>query len=174
MTPTPQLPPPTLSERGYAVAQLASDNSAVTDAVMALEEAGFEAAERWSRSSWESEFGDAFEVLGAQDAAGALLGVIALRYGGDTVDLDRIVVAPTARRRGVGRSLIITALVQARLRRVPEMILEVRADNEPAISLYREIGFAEVTTRSDYYGPGQDAMLMKVETRPMKARTNQA
>lgn len=164
----------TLSDGGYAVAQISADNAQVLEAVLALEDAGFDAGERWSRTSWESEFGDAFEVLGARDASGALIGVIALRYGGDTVDLDRIVVAPAARRRGVGRSLIMTAIVQARFRRVTEMILEVRTDNEPAVTLYRELGFTEVTTRSDYYGPGRDAMLMKVETRPMKAGTSQA
>ncbi|WP_172836181.1 GNAT family N-acetyltransferase [Microlunatus soli] len=164
----------TLSEGGYAVAQLPSDSSAVVDAVMALEETGFEVGEQWSRNSWESEFDDPCEVLGAKDASGALIGVIALRYGGDTVDLDRIVVAPSARRRGVGRSLIMTALVQARLRRVTEMILEVRTDNEPAVTLYRELGFTAVTVRSDYYGPGRDAQVMKADTGARKARTNQA
>ncbi len=40
------------------------------------------------------------------------------------------------------------------------MLLEVRPDNASAIALYRRLGFSPVTTRRDYYGPGQDALVM--------------
>jgi ribosomal-protein-alanine N-acetyltransferase len=40
------------------------------------------------------------------------------------------------------------------------MLLEVRPDNEPAVALYRRLGFAAVTTRRDYYGPGAHALVM--------------
>ena len=42
------------------------------------------------------------------------------------------------------------------------VILEVRADNEPAIRLYRRHGYAVIQTRRRYYQPGDiDALVMR-------------
>jgi ribosomal-protein-alanine N-acetyltransferase len=41
------------------------------------------------------------------------------------------------------------------------MLLEVRADNIAAISLYESFGFVINGRRRDYYGAGQDAVLMQ-------------
>jgi ribosomal protein S18 acetylase RimI-like enzyme len=146
---------------------------AVLADVLALEEAGFSVEERWSPTSWESELSQpSLDVLGWHNHrilelskgespnGDGLLGVIALRYGGNTVDLDRIVVDPRVRRQGVARELITAGLRRATDRGASEMILEVRTDNQPAVELYRWFGFGDVIVRSDYYGPGADALVM--------------
>ncbi|GAB3915123.1 hypothetical protein GCM10011575_46460 [Microlunatus endophyticus] len=97
-------------------------------------------------------------MLAARDDL--LRGVIALRFGPDVCDLDRIVVDPQQRRQGIGRSLLASGLELAATRGVQEMILEVRTDNAAAIALYRAYGFAQLAVRGDYYGPGRDAMIM--------------
>ena len=38
--------------------------------------------------------------------------------------------------------------------------LEVRVDNIPAIGLYKKHGFEEVYIRKDYYGKGEDALIL--------------
>ena len=38
--------------------------------------------------------------------------------------------------------------------------LEVRVDNFKAINLYKKYGFEEVTVRKDYYGKGEDALML--------------
>ena len=38
--------------------------------------------------------------------------------------------------------------------------LEVRVDNFRAINLYKKYGFKEVCIRKDYYGKGEDALMM--------------
>jgi len=130
------------------------------DAILALEQAGFPASEQWSRTSWQSELtGGSLQVLAARDDR--LCGVIALRFGPDVCDLDRIVVDPRCRRQGIGRSLLAAGLELAATRGVQEMILEVRADNAAAIALYRAYGFEQLAVRGDYYGPGRDAMIMR-------------
>lgn len=143
------------------------------DPIMALEQAGFAPTERWSRTSWQAQLTEpALRVLvsrsdrtdGGIDGGvdGGLDGVIALRLAGDTADLDRIVVAPGVRRSGVGRRLITAGLAEARDAGADQLLLEVRSDNRPALQLYRSVGFDALTVRRDYYGPGQDAVIMRL------------
>jgi ribosomal protein S18 acetylase RimI-like enzyme len=45
------------------------------------------------------------------------------------------------------------------------LFLEVGESNEAAISLYKKNGLSEVARRRNYYGPGQDALLL---SRPLE------
>ena len=70
-------------------------------------------------------------------------------------------VLPSWRRQGYGRQLLEASLqALAPVRRVD---LEVRASNEAALGLYRDLGFRETGRRPQYYAaPGgrEDAILM--------------
>lgn len=148
---------------GHASIETASDHD--LGGLLELEEAAFAPSERWSCASWESELdGDAMHVLvdrgGDQPATGPV-GVIALRLAGEQSELDRVLVAPPARRQGIGRRLVTAGIAEAYRSGAAEMILEVRADNRAAIGLYRSLGFGPLISRPDYYGPGSDATIMK-------------
>jgi [ribosomal protein S18]-alanine N-acetyltransferase len=146
-------------------ASIESATAGDLDAVLALERDGFGSTEQWSRSSWQSELeSSSTAVLVARDDD-HVLGVIALRIGPDSCDLDRIVVASTVRRHGLGRDLLTAGLRLAASRGVREMILEVSPDNRSAVALYGSFGFQQLTVRSNYYGPGQHAMIM---SRPVR------
>ena len=43
------------------------------------------------------------------------------------------------------------------------MMLEVRRDNDPAISLYQRFGFETISQRPNYYGGEVDALVMSVD-----------
>ncbi len=138
--------------------------------IMELERAGFAPSEQWSESSWRAELDGADRVVlvATEPAAGdgeGLLGVVTYQAGPDTADLMRIVVAPSARRRRVGRALVQAGMMQLN-GRVEQVLLEVRHDNAPAIALYTGCGFTTVATRHDYYGTGAHALVMRapVET----------
>ena len=89
-------------------------------------------------------------------------GLLAPR-GGEEGDIQTIAVAPRARRRGLGRTLMQALIAEARRRGAREIFLEVRADNPGAETLYRELGFEAIGVRPKYYQPdGVDAIVMRL------------
>jgi ribosomal-protein-alanine acetyltransferase len=96
----------------------------------------------------------------ALDDAGAVLGYVDVAVGGRDADLMTIVVAPAAAGRGLGARLLDEALTAAVAAGADQMFLEVRADN-PAQRLYERAGFAQIDLRRGYYGPGEDAVVMR-------------
>ena len=67
-------------------------------------------------------------------------------------------------RHGVGTALMAAAVAEAHARKASLMILEVRRSNLEARRLYRKFGFEERRLRRNYYGPGEDALVMELMT----------
>lgn len=65
-------------------------------------------------------------------------------HDGDLAGLFEIATEKSARNKGHGRNLILSALKWARLRGAREAWLQVEAGNVAALSLYRSLGFEEV------------------------------
>jgi [ribosomal protein S18]-alanine N-acetyltransferase len=79
-------------------------------------------------------------------------------------ELETIVVAPSARRSGVGAALMYAMVDQLKTNGAAEVTLEVRASNLSAVSLYRSLGFIAAGTRTGYYvDPVEDAVIMRLE-----------
>ncbi len=130
------------------------------DAVHAIDQLSFSAP--WSRRSYENELNDRrlsrswVAVLG-----GSIIGAIVAWLLVDELHIVALSVHPQHRRRGVARSLLRTALAEARQRGAVSAALEVRAGNRPAQELYRDFGFKIVGRRPNYYQDnGEDALLM--------------
>lgn len=79
----------------------------------------------------------------------------------DMADLHRVVVTPHARRCGIARSLLDAGTSWAASRGATRMLLEVRPDNAAALGLYEGDGFGVIATRTDYYAPGVDCLVME-------------
>lgn len=91
-------------------------------------------------------------------------------YGGIKGDLEgdlmTLGVKESWRGRGLGRTLSDALVDSARKRGMQELILEVRASNEPAIRLYTGLGFVPVGIIPRYYrDPVEDAYLMRLDLR---------
>lgn len=99
-------------------------------------------------------------LVARERGAPGILGYAGLFQAGDEAQVQTLGVAPAARGRGLGRTLLAALLDAARARRAATLALEVRADNEPALQLYRKAGFVPDGRRRDYYGRGVDAVLM--------------
>lgn len=136
------------------------------DAVVALDAACF--APSGSRSERAAREGQLREEVArtwarlrvARGAPGELLGYIVFWHVTDELHVINVAVAPSARRRGVGRALVFDVLAYGRAHAATKILLEVRASNAPAIALYLRLGFTELNVRRRYYPDGEDAIEM--------------
>ncbi len=80
----------------------------------------------------------------------------------DEAELWRIACLPQYHRQGLGR-ILMGHLVQAcREREVVRLFLEVSAHNHTALAFYRKLAFQEDGRRINYYGSGEDALLLSL------------
>lgn len=78
-------------------------------------------------------------------------GFVLIREAGGDAEVLTVAVHPSWQGRGYGRLLLEEALRELYARRVVSLYLEVAADNEAALRLYRRIGFDQVGRRDGYY-----------------------
>ena len=78
-----------------------------------------------------------------------------------------VAVLPDYRRQGIGRELVNASLKALELHGAEECFLEVRAVNDEAVALYKQMGFDTVRTASHYYHDGADAIIMSAKL-PLK------
>lgn len=72
-----------------------------------------------------------------------------------------LAVVKEARRRGIGTALMKKAMdAMKNYYGAEEYYLEVRVSNEPAIRLYKKLGFRAIKVLRGYYLDGEDAYLM--------------
>jgi ribosomal-protein-alanine N-acetyltransferase len=91
-----------------------------------------------------------------------LLAFLVAHHLGPEWELENIVVAPSARRKGLGARLVGELLTHAREAGSEHVFLEVRESNQPARILYEKSAFEETGRRSGYYlNPPEDAILCR-------------
>ncbi|TSD68498.1 ribosomal protein S18-alanine N-acetyltransferase [Aeromicrobium piscarium] len=137
---------------------LRSASAADLPALVEVEELCF-GPDAWSRNQLTDEFAASRTVIVADDDEG-IAGYATVSLVGPDAELLRIAVLPARRRRGTARRLLTEAWSRAAERGAERMLLEVDADNEPAIGLYRRFGFSDLATRRGYYR-GRDALVME-------------
>ncbi|MEM2106045.1 MAG: ribosomal protein S18-alanine N-acetyltransferase [Candidatus Bathyarchaeia archaeon] len=74
-----------------------------------------------------------------------------------------VAVMPQHRRKGIGQALITEALNGMRSYGAKQCFLEVRVTNDPAINLYKKLGFKITRKIHGYYADGEDAYVMSME-----------
>lgn len=138
------------------------------DALTAIEHAVYP-TDAWSRQTMRAELRGphAYYVIAHPIDDPATIegyaGLLAPRGSGQA-DVQTMTVVASARRRGLGRTLLSTLLNEARRRGAEEIFLEVRADNPNAQALYESAGFVAIGLRRGYYQPDDvDGVTMKLE-----------
>ncbi|KAG7673960.1 hypothetical protein Ndes2526B_g02564 [Nannochloris sp. 'desiccata'] len=90
--------------------------------------------------------------------------IVTWRVPPDELHVLELAVCPSHRRKGIATSLLLAALnKQHREEATTLVLLEVRASNEGAISMYEKAGFIAVGRRRKFYSDGEDAILMNCD-----------
>ena len=136
------------------------------DEVLAIEQACFSAP--WTRKMLAAELSDnpfahfllakcPDPLLGSSVVAGYFCFWIVF----EEVRLMNLAVLAPFRRRGIATRLVCTALRMGVDHKANRAMLEVRASNQEALTLYHGLGFQETARRTRYYThPDEDAVLM--------------
>ena len=126
-------------------------------AVLAAKAGGFDPAAELARK-WARLF---VARAGVGEPA---LGVALIWRAADETHLLDLAVDPSVRRRGYGRALLERVIADAQAAGGRVVLLEVRASNSVALTLYRSAGFFESGVRSAYYSDnGEDAIEMRLD-----------
>ncbi|WP_232827217.1 ribosomal protein S18-alanine N-acetyltransferase [Jiangella endophytica] len=136
------------------------------DVVVPLEQELFAGDPPWSAEQFRSELSGVPEtrwyvVAEAGDEVVGYAGLQVPVLAGDPADVMTIAVAPAHQRGGVGTVLMTAMEAEARRRGAVELLLDVRADNEPAKTFYARHGFERIAVRRKYYGGGRDGLVLR-------------
>jgi len=142
--------------------------------VVEIEEAS--GLSRWGWDGYHEELARAFETVmlvarmrddaanGGGEHEQSLAGFIAARIGAGDLHINNVAVREIYRQQGIGAALLEHALQVGSVRGVRGALLEVRAANVAAQSLYLRQGFRITGRRKNYYAaPLDDALLMSAE-----------
>lgn len=118
----------------------------------------------WSAAAFLSEIGARHNTCLAARVGDRLTGYAVLaalgRDGDREFEVHTIGVDPAHQGRGIGRALLRRMLAVADAEAAP-VVLDVRTDNVPALTLYESHGFEVAGVRPRYYRPSRaDAYLM--------------
>ena len=85
-----------------------------------------------------------------------LVGYIISKITYPETHILNLTVKKNFRKNGIGKALVELIISDARLRNSENIILEVRANNTDAQSLYKKLNFEVIGTRKDYYESKND------------------
>lgn len=127
-------------------------------ALAAVEAAAF--PDPWRDASLRAELEQAVTRAWVLERNGTVVASLLAWLIDGTLQVNRVAVLPTHRRLGLGRALMQVAAAEAHREGGRQLLLEVRAGNEAAIGLYRQLGFTLLARRRGYYPDGEDALML--------------
>ncbi len=120
----------------------------------------------WSRDSFLRELSLPFSrtvvAITINGTTEAITGYLCRWLVADECHILNVAVHPAARRAGIAARLMDDAIAEAKREKARFVTLEVRRSNVAARSLYRKLTFEERRLRRNYYGSGEDAIVMEL------------
>ena len=118
----------------------------------------------WSENSIRSELTGRLSLWVVALDGDTVAGYIGSQSVLGESDMMNVAVAPEYRRRGIAQALILELIRRLSQQGNRSLMLEVRASNTPAITLYHKLGFAQVGRSPNYYrNPKEDALILRKE-----------
>jgi ribosomal-protein-alanine N-acetyltransferase len=131
------------------------------DGVLHVEAASF--TNPWTREmyAWELQNRSVCHIYVVRTGGCRVIAFCAFWLVFDEIHINNIAVLPEHRGEGIGRSLLLHVLAEARGLGAKRATLEVRASNGAALALYDRLGFYVAATRRNYYSnPVEDALIL--------------
>lgn len=132
------------------------------DAIAAIQQDSFD--DQWSADSVASLLLGPANLSVVAEREGRLLGFLIGQCVVDTAEVLAVAVVKEARRTGWGAALLTGFERVASASGAERVILDVAADNGPALALYAARGYETVARRDRYYATGRsdpvDALVM--------------
>ena len=118
----------------------------------------------WSENSIASELDNRLSCWLVVIADDKVVGYVGSQTVLGETDMMNIAIHPDYRKQGIATELISALIEALNERGSHSLMLEVRASNEPAKSLYLKMGFDVVGVRKNYYrNPREDALILRKE-----------
>ena len=119
----------------------------------------------WSASQYREEFSSPTRYfVVAIDEQQSIVGYAGVFAPGEAeADILTVGVVPEQRGKGIAKALMGLITDWAKVQGSTAMMLEVKVDNPEAIGLYESLGYSKLNIRKDYFGPGLDAQVMRLE-----------
>ena len=130
--------------------------------VGALESRAFEGGVHhcWTTAQFEDELAQPGRTWWVAHDRGKVIGFAGGLMAGDSLEVLDVAVEPQRRHEGIATRLLARLAYDGQTLGASEITLEVHEGNEAAVALYEGMGFVRVGARRDYYGPGNNALIM--------------
>jgi ribosomal-protein-alanine N-acetyltransferase len=118
-------------------------------------------SEPWSQKAFRETIHLDYAYYFVAEEGESVIGICGLRDIAGEGEITNVVVDKNYRKQGIAEMLLEKALDEGRMHGIEAFTLEVRAGNEPAIRLYRKLGFESEGIRKNFYEmPKEDALIM--------------
>jgi len=118
----------------------------------------------WSQNSIASEVNNKLSLWLVAVENEQVVGYVGSQTVLGETDMMNIAVHPEYRNKGIATALITQLISTLAQWGSHSLMLEVRASNDPAISVYKSLGFVELGRRRNYYrNPREDALILRKE-----------
>lgn len=125
--------------------------------IVNLEEKSFD--HPWTEDQIQSDMTHHFSQFRVLEVDGKDVGYANIWLIDGDMELNRICIAPEFRRQGYAEFIMYDLLSLCYENNLERIILEVAADNKPAIALYDKFDFKDIHIRERYYDNGADALI---------------
>jgi len=122
----------------------------------------------WSMGQFKEEFKGIprthFFIV-ALDTENQIIGYAAVMVPAPGIEADVLTVGVLSehRKAGIGKAFMEQLARWAKDKESNAMMLEVGTENVAAINLYKQLGYQQISVRTNYYGVGLDALVMRKE-----------
>ena len=129
------------------------------DEIIKIENELYKAPWNFKQFKYELEENE-FSYLFVLDNDGVIIGYYGFWVMFENVDITKVSIRKEFQGMKLSNILMDDCLKRVEALSCEKINLEVRVDNYRAINLYKKYGFEEIVVRKDYYGKGEDALIL--------------